>query len=300
VSAILVTGARGFVGGQVLAAGRAQGLDLRESAGDLRDPDVARRAVREHRPTAVVHLAAARRAGGLAAWGALRDDLAMTAALVVALAEEAPDALLVAAGSAAQYGMGGPEPLREQDAVEPLAPYGAAKCVLERAVLAAPLRGPVRIVWARPFNTLGPRQGLDAPLPQWARQVAEAERAGGGTVRTGRLDVVRDFLDVRDVADAYLALAAAPAAAGAVNLCSGRGITLRDLVDRLVSAAAVEVEVVPDPALQRANDPPVVVGDPSLLHALTGWSPARDPLDAVGAVLDRWRSVVAEEATVGG
>jgi GDP-4-dehydro-6-deoxy-D-mannose reductase len=300
VSAILVTGARGFVGGQVVAAGRAHGLDVREAAGDLRDPDVATALVREHRPAAVVHLAAAHRARGLRAWDTLRDDLAMTAALVQALAQGAPEAVLVAAGSAAQYGLGRPERLREQDTAEPVSAYGVAKCVIERALLADPLRGGLRVVWARAFNHVGPGQGLDAPLPQWARQVAEAEQAGGGQLRTGRLDVVRDFLDVRDVADAYLALAASPEAAGVVNLCSGDGLALTALVERLVAEAHADIEVVPDPALLRGTDPPVVVGDPSRLRALTGWSPRRSPLDAVGEVLDRWRAEITADAPLHG
>jgi GDP-4-dehydro-6-deoxy-D-mannose reductase len=300
VNALLVTGGQGFVGGQVLAAARSRGLDARASEGDLRDPDVALHQIREHRPAAVVHLAAARRAPGLKAWATLQDDLAMTSALLIALAQEAPDAILVAAGSAAQYGMGAREPLREDDVAEPLSPYGAAKCAIERAVLAGPLRGGVRVVWARAFNHVGPGQGLDAPLPQWARQVAQAERAGGGTVRTGRLDVVRDFLDVRDVADAYLALAASPHAAGAVNLCSGAGIELTALVDRLVAEARAEIDVTPDPALLRGIDPPVVVGDATRLHALTGWSPTRSPLDTVAEVLDRWRAETTADAPLNG
>lgn len=300
MSAILVTGVRGFVGGQVVSAARARGLDVREASGDLRDPAVAQREVREHRPGAVVHLAAARRAPGLQTWTTLRDDLAMTGGLLVALAEHAPEAVLVAAGSAAQYGMGRDVALREEDAARPRSPYGAAKCAIEQAVLAPPLRAGVRVVWARAFNHVGPGQGLDAPLPQWARQVAELERAGGGQLRTGRLDVVRDFLDVRDVAAAYLALAQSPEADGVVNLCSGRGLKLTAVVERLVTEATVAVEVVPDPALLRGSDPPVVVGDPARLQALTGWAPQRDPLDTVAEVLDRWRSEITVDAPLHG
>ena len=112
-------------------------------------------------------------------------------------------------------------PLRESDPLAPLSRLRRGEMrARARLHASAALNGGVRVIWARAFNHVGPGQGPDAPVAQWARQVAEAELAGGGTLRTGALDVVRDFLDVRDVADAYLALVRSPAE-GAVNVCSG-------------------------------------------------------------------------------
>ena len=221
-------------------------------------------------PRAVVHLAAAARGGD--PWSSLADDIRMSGSLLAALAAASPQATLVAAGSAAQYGAGAPRPLREQDPTDPLTSYGAAKCVLEQALTAAPLRSGVRVIWTRSFNHVGPGQGLDAPAAQWARQIAEAELSGAGELRTGRLDVVRDFLDVRDVADAYLALAGSDVE-GVVNVCSGVATALSELAELLVGQARVTVAIVRDPALERRVDPPHVVGDPALLQARTEWRP---------------------------
>ena len=89
-------------------------------------------------------------------------------------------------------------------------------------MLAAPLRGAARVIWARSFNHIGPGQGAERARGRSGRCRSSAPSApAAGRVRAGRLDVVRDFLDVRDVADAYLALVFAPAACGAVNVCSG-------------------------------------------------------------------------------
>lgn len=236
---ILVTGARGFVGRHVLERARAAGLDARATNGDLCESAVVDAELAAARPRAVVHLAAAPR---------------------------------LVAGSAAQYGMGARRPLAECDATDPISAYGALKSAIERAVLSTPLREDVRVIFTRSFNHIGPGQGADAPAGQWARQVVDAEAAGGGTVRTGDLSAVRDFLDVRDVADAYIALVRS-SADGVVNVCSGVGVPVARVAEALVRHSSVAVALQVDPSLVRAVDPPYVVGDPALLRELTGWSP---------------------------
>jgi GDP-4-dehydro-6-deoxy-D-mannose reductase len=280
---LLLTGASGFVGRHVLAQAATASLAVQACDWDLLDSDLTAERIAAMRPRSVLHLAAAHRGGD--PWAMLAHDLRMSAGLLAALAAHALDAPLLVAGSAAQYGMCAGRPLRETDPTEPVAPYGAVKCVLERAVTATALRGDVRVIWARSFNHIGPGQGDDAPVAQWVRQIADAERAGGGELRTGRLDVVRDFLDVRDVAEAYLALVRAPEAAGVVNVCSGTGTTMRALLDLLIAEAGASVAVEPDPALHRATDPPMVVGDPARLHELTGWRPRVPLRDSVRSVL---------------
>jgi GDP-4-dehydro-6-deoxy-D-mannose reductase len=284
---LLVTGAGGFVGAWVMERAGQAGLRASAVTGDLRDPAVAERAVADCDPAAVIHAAAAPREGS--PWVALGTDLTMAGNVVAAVAERAPRAPVLIPGSAAQYGMGAPGRLAEDDATAPVSPYGVAKCLLEQAVLAEPLRRGVRVIWARSFNLIGPRQKANAPAGQWARQVVAAEKAGGGVLRTGSLDVVRDFLDVRDVADAYIALVRAPGASGVVNVCSGQAMPLRALAEAMAAAACVPVTLSLDPELERHVDPPVVVGDPTRLHALTAWAPRCELLSSVRDMLDECR-----------
>lgn len=281
---VLVTGASGFVGRHLTDRARALGVSTTASQGDLRRPEAARRAVAEARPSAVVHLAGLP-VGTSGAHAALAANATICSNVLTAVAELAPGIPVLMPGSAAEYGLGSPDPLTESAPLTPVSAYGAMKLALERACLAA---DDVRMVWARSFNHVGPGQRPDAPVAGWARQLAEAERGGRRVLRTGRLDVVRDFLDVRDVADAYLALVASEAQ-GPVNVCSGRGVRLDEMVGMLVDAAAIEVSAETDPGLVRGVDPPIVVGDPGRLRALTGWEPARRLEDALGDVLDEWR-----------
>jgi nucleoside-diphosphate-sugar epimerase len=267
MSPILVTGASGFVGRHVLARAAARGVEALASEGDLRDPGVVQALLRRLRPGAVIHLA-----GGPAA-----DGEVLMVRNVLAEADGAP---VLLAGSAAQYGMGAPHPLAEDAPTAPLTPYGAVKCAVEQAALAA---GAHAIV-ARTFNVVGPGQRRDAPIPAWAGQLA----AGATTLRTGNLEVVRDFLDVRDVADALLDLVASDFS-GVVNVGSGVPVKLRAVVDELIARSGAEVAVEQDPALFRAQDPPYVVADIARLRRVTGFAPRYALGDSLADVLNEWR-----------
>lgn len=290
---VLVTGATGFVGAQVLARAEARGLEAVAARGDLRDPETARRLVAETSPFAVLHLASARARAGDDVWQALAHDLLMAGNVLSAVRAFVPEAPVLVPGSAAQYGLAGPEPLPETAPTVPVGAYGSSKSVLEAACTSVALRGGVRVIWTRSFNHVGPGQGLEAPVPSWAKQVADQEATGSGILKTGRLDAVRDFLDVRDVADAYLELVASPAE-GVVNVCSGMGVRLREIANTLVGLSSARFSLEQDPALERAIDPPHVVGDPSRLRELTGWSASIDLERSLRDVLGEWRRQVGD------
>ncbi|MGH2911548.1 MAG: NAD-dependent epimerase/dehydratase family protein [Solirubrobacteraceae bacterium] len=285
---ILITGAGGFVGGHLVARARERGLRVVTFSGDLREAKVARQVFSAHRPGAVVHLASCRRRHTGDPWELIVDELRMLSNVIAATAEAAPHAPVLVAGSASQYGLAGPEPVPESTPTVPVSEYGAVKCMLEHAALLAPLTRGVRVIWARSFNLVGPDQGLDAPVPGWANQIVEAERGNGGSVRTGDLQVVRDFLDVRDLADAYLALVNSDAQ-GPVNVGSGRPVLLREVVDALLASARVAVDISVDDSLRRSQDPPFVVADITRLRQLTGWQPTIDLRQSVADVLEQWR-----------
>jgi GDP-4-dehydro-6-deoxy-D-mannose reductase len=292
--AVLVTGTTGFVGAHVLARAGARGLEAVAARGDLRDSETARALVAETRPFAVLHLASAWRRAGDDVWQALADDLLMAGNVLSAVAAFAPQAPVLISGSAAQYGLAGPHPLHETAPTSPFGAYGAMKSVLEEACTSTALRGDVRVIWTRSFNHVGPGQGLDAPVPSWAKQVAATEAAGSGVLKTGRLEVVRDFLDARDIADAYLELIASPAD-GVVNVCSGVGLRLQEVADTLVGLSSASISIERDAALERPIDPPHVVGDPGRLRDLTGWAPRISLERSLRDVLDEWRRRVGEQ-----
>jgi GDP-4-dehydro-6-deoxy-D-mannose reductase len=105
----------------------------------------------------------------------------------------------------------------------------------------------------------------------------------------GNLEAVRDFSDVRDVVRAYWRLLESGNAGEVYNVCSGKGIRIRDLLQALIAAAGVDVEVRVDPDRLRPADIPALVGDPAKLHEATGWTPVVPLERTLGDLLQYWR-----------
>jgi GDP-4-dehydro-6-deoxy-D-mannose reductase len=295
---LLVTGAGGFVGGHIVEAARARGDECvgtarsADSGGllelNLFDVAAVAQAMTEVGPDCVIHAAAS------SAWqrgevltGA-NDELAMGGSLLTAIGRMQAPPALVCIGSAAEYGDLGADPIPEDARPEPISDYGKSKVTLANAFTQACADTNVPLVWARCFNLLGPAQPPSASVANWARQIAAAD--DGGDVRVGSLDVVRDFIDVRDAARMVLALAdQATEAAGVVNVCSGKGVALREALRRMIELSGKQIEIVDDPELTESGSPPAVVGSTKRLEQLLGPS-ALIPLDqSLTDTLEDWR-----------
>ena len=217
--------------------------------------------------------------------------------LLAAVAERRPQAYALCVSSGEVYGR--PEsddelPFTEADFPKPVSPYGASKVAMEAACGQYARGEGLRVGVVRAFNHTGPGQSDSFAASSFARQIAEAEARGeeGLALRTGNLDVERDFSDVRDIARAYVALCDRELT-GLLNACSGRAVPVRALVDHLAAASPLEVEIETDPARVREGEAPRVYGSHDALTAETGWEP-EVPLDrTVGDLLGWWRERVA-------
>jgi GDP-4-dehydro-6-deoxy-D-mannose reductase len=282
-----VTGSSGFVGSHLIPYLRSHGDEVVtiDRSGtppvDVTDAAEVRDVVRAARPDAVYHLAALSHVGR--SWDAPETVFRVNAigALNVlrACADAGVERVLVA-GSADEYGAVGPDdlPLTEEAPIRPVTPYGASKAAADVLALQAFLGDGLGTLRVRAFNHTGPGQSTSMLVPGLAQRIADAERAAGSKVDVGRLDVVRDLSDVRDVVRAYRLLVEHGTPGEAYNVCSGRGVTVRDVADTLLSMSDAPLELVVDPELVRPVDVPRLVGDPGRLRAATGWEP-EIPLD---------------------
>jgi len=228
---------------------------------------------------AIVHLAAvasgseARQDPGHA-WAV---NAAGTARLVDAAASlranTGVDPLVLVVSSAEVYGNGPATPRVETDPVLPQSPYAASKLGAEVAALEAWRRIGLRVVIARAFPHTGPGQSPVYVVPAFLQRLRAAHAAGAAEVRTGSLEPVRDLLDVRDVAAAYIALLAQGSPGEAYNVARGEGVTLREVFGRLADLVGAKVKPVPDASLMRLGDIQYLVGDASKIRRATGWSP---------------------------
>jgi nucleoside-diphosphate-sugar epimerase len=179
----------------------------------------------------------------------------------------------VAVSSADAYGVPAALPVTEDCPLQPLSAYGASKAAAE-VVAAQWARAGLDVVRVRPFNHTGPGQRADFVCPNFARQlVAIASAHQPPRLTVGDLTPVRDFSDVRDVVDAYVAVADHGRSGAVYNVCSGVGRSIRSVLDALIAVVGVPVEVVVDATRLRAAEVPVLVGSAAALHAATGWTP---------------------------
>jgi GDP-4-dehydro-6-deoxy-D-mannose reductase len=257
---------------------------------DVRDPDGVQRVVTSSQPDVVYYLAGVSRAGA-------RDDLDLAIGISVhgalntlaAAADLDGPIRLLHVGSSHVYAMPPDEtPIDERAAVRPTSVYGAAKAAAESALRYLGAAAGVEVIAVRAFNHIGPGQQAGFVVPSLARQVIEIERgAQEPIIRAGNLDARRDFTDVRDVVRAYR-LAAVDGAPGEVyNVASGRPVSVREILARLLELRSVGADIDTDPELSRPGEPTTaMVGDAGKLTALTGWRPEIPIEQSLADVLD--------------
>lgn len=202
-------------------------------------------------------------------------NAAGTARLVESLAGHANAERVVVVSTGEVYGPGEPRPRRETDPVRPVSPYAATKAAAEIAALEAGRRTGLAVMIARAFPHTGPGQTATYVAPAFLDRIRTAQRTGAVAVKTGNLDPVRELLDVRDVAEAYLALLERGRAGEVYNVARGEGIAIGELFGRLAETAGVRVLPEPDPSLMRTTDVLHLVGDPTKITSETAWTPRR-------------------------
>lgn len=303
---LLVTGAGGFVG-QVLAdivcnhpeADEISLVPLADSDGaaiDIRNAAAVADAVAAVAPTAVIHLAAIASPRQAAAepdkaWSV---NLMGTFNLADAVLRHVPDARFVFAGSSEAYGASfarlAGRPIDEDWPLEPLTPYGATKAAAD-IMLGQMARQGLKVVRFRPFNHTGPGQPTAYVAPSFARQIVRIENGWQEPVmRVGNLAVKRDYLNVRDVAGAYVE-AALGRAVGPFNLATGQPTAIGSMLEILLAQTTASIRVETDPALLRQGELETVSGDPSRAEEAFGWQVRWSLQETLTDVLDHWRGL---------
>ncbi|MGZ3529610.1 MAG: GDP-mannose 4,6-dehydratase [Vulcanimicrobiaceae bacterium] len=290
----LVTGASGFVGRYLTRALADAGYDVCAAGGpndgdflpiDLAEIDSLRAAFDIARPDVVYHLAAQTFVpDALASPLATYDTNVLgTARLVEALREYKQrtgiSPRLIFTSSAEVYGAQPYEafPLDESLALHPVNPYAASKAAAEAIVLAEARSYGLDLVVTRAFNHIGPGQSDRFVVASFASQLARIAAGGDAKLYVGNLSAQRDFLDVRDVVAAYVALAKGGVAGAVYNICSGTPVSIESVLRELVLLARVPVEIREDPSRMRPSDVPVFYGSNEAVRAATRWQP-RIPL----------------------
>jgi GDP-4-dehydro-6-deoxy-D-mannose reductase len=213
--------------------------------------------------------------------------------LLEAVLGQAPQAHVLCLSSADVYGMRGAEalPLSEDLRSQPITPYGVSKAAMELVCGQYERAHGMSVAVVRLFNLIGPGQSDRFVVPSFARQIAEAERAGKTELELslGNRAATRDFVDVRDGARALLKLSRCRLS-GTFNLCSGAGTTIGELSEELARQAGIPVRLCEKADLKRPVDPPALVGDPCRLREAIGFVPETPLARSLADLLDEWRA----------
>ncbi len=290
-STILITGADGYIGHNLCTLlkeaapdGRIIGVDRMAASGGtlqidlLEEKDVAD-LISEVRPDHIFHLAGVIYSRD---WEAhYKGNVETTINILEAVRGCRLRSRVVVPGSAAEYGRVSKSdlPITERQTPDPVSPYGVAK-VWQTTVTRYYATNGVDAVTGRIFNVIG--KGMPAGLSIGAfagqlKKIRDGELPS--KMMVGNLRPRRDFIDINDVCKGLIALAEKGVRGEAYNICSGRSVSMEEILTRMIKASGLDVEFISDPAKIKDVDIEDIFGTHEKLTRDTGWTPVV-PLDS--------------------
>jgi GDP-6-deoxy-D-talose 4-dehydrogenase len=273
-SKVLITGVTGFTGRHLRATLEGKGYVVQgvgrsgsrpgDHMADLLDPLSLQRAVRAVMPEFVIHLA------GVSSPAHDNPDLFRqvhaqgTLNLLEALSGGSRPHKVILASSAYVYGQPARTPVDESAEPAPTTPYGESKLVMER--LAADWFGRLPVLIVRPFNYTGVGQSDNFVVPKLANHFKKKSPQ----IELGDTSVVREFMDVRDVAELYVRLLECGLRSDVVNLCRGSGYPLRQVVEMMKRLSGHSPAIRDAVGLHRVGEIRELVGSPKKLLKAVG------------------------------
>ena len=182
------------------------------------------------------------------------------------------------------YGTAIYTPIDEAHPLQAQSPYSATKIGGDKLAESYFRSFDLPVVTVRPFNTYGPRQSARAVIPTVISQALT-----GDVVRLGSLTPVRDFTFVKDTVAGFMRLGATDAAVGKVfNLANGCGITVGELVRRILALTGSGATVVADDERMRppASEVLELIGNATAARAVCGWMPEISLDDGLRATIE--------------
>ena len=178
---------------------------------------------------------------------------------------------------------------KETDPIVPQGRYGLSKHLTEQ--LAPHYQAELDIRVARPFNHLGPGQRPELVVPSLLRRLTSSSPDDRSPVLMAGWNSVRDFIDVRDVVSAYLAILDLESPAHTTfNVCTGRATSIGDVVRTVLDLQGVQREIQFQGHPNSTDDIPFLVGDPTRLAEATGWTAQQSLADSLHTMLQTLHS----------
>ena len=325
----LLTGGAGYIGGHIAHALKDAGLGVvvlddlstglvsRVPEGvplvptSVLDTDGVAAALREHRVTGVVHLAAKKAAGESVEQPLryYRENVTGFERLLTAMGD-AGVGRIVFSSSAAVYGSPDTEVVTEESPTVPVSPYGESKLIGEWLLRDLARAAGLSWVSLRYFNVAGAGAahlgdtGVFNLIPMVFQALSRGQRPKvfGDDYPTPDGSCVRDYIDVVDLADAHVVAAERLAdSAGGVgevyNVGRGEGVSVKEVME--VARKVTGIDFTYDVVGRRPGDPPRIVASAEKIGRDLGWHARRDLDDMVTSAWEAWSSRTAVTAPAG-
>lgn len=177
----------------------------------------------------------------------------------------------------------------EASEVLPDSVYGQCKYFAEKLCLEWDNNHKYKINVARPFNHIGARQSADFAIANFAKQISEIKKYRlEDTIHVGDLKSQRDFLDVSEVVTAYETILTSNLDRELFNVCSGKPLSLRYMLDKMVEISGVQVNIKVDTDLLRKSAKPRVFGDNTKIKNRLNFTQAKSLDITLKEILDFW------------
>ena len=302
---ILVTGATGFVGGHMVPRLLELGHEVyaleRHVAGrysidsqpravvycDLRDFFSVRNTLAEVQPDIVIHLAAISPVAY--SYDHPQEVFSVNTSGTMNLAEacvrEVPHLKqFLFAGSSEEYGIQTQFPINENATLRANSPYSASKISADMYLqyLLDAHGFPVTVL--RPFNSYGRKHDTHFVVERIVTQLLKSQE-----VRLGDVSAKRDMIYIDDHVNAYLSCLNNSKAIGqTINFCTGKAVTIEELVNRIGNIMSVKPNILPNVTAQRPLDIPILVGDNAKALNIVNWRPEFSLDEGLKLTVDYW------------
>lgn len=252
-------------------------LKINFEKADLKDKDRLCKLIYNFRPDFIIHLASYSSVSG--SWKNPNTSFLNNVNIFLNLIESVRmignKCRILSVGSSEEYGFVKIEdlPLKESNQLNPSSPFGVARVTQELlSKLYADVYG-LDIVITRSFNHIGPGQNENFAVASFAKQLVDARKNQlNEFVSAGDVTIVRDFIDVRDVVRAYHKLLLNGKKGEVYNVCSGYGVSLKNIIQMICEILEISIPIRNDLKLKRPKDNPVIIGSNEKIKKETDWT----------------------------